>query len=652
MKNFILTIAISFFALLGANAQNDTKTKSADKKYEKFAYIEATKTYERLFEKGYKSADMLEKLGNSYYFNADLVNAAKWYGELFKLDADAISKVDAEYYYRYSQSLKGLKDYKKADQMMAIFTSKNANDERGKLASSQKDYLQVIKKNSGRFNISNAATNSKESDYGSGIYDENKLVFASARDKSALKQNWTGRSYTNFYEANRAEDGSLSAPVKFSSKLNSEYNESSAVFTSDGLTVYFTRNNFLNGKRKNDINKTTLLKLYRAYARGSSWSKITELPFNSDQYNVAHPALSADEKTLYFASDMPGSFGQSDIYKVKINSDLSYGTPENLGKAINTEGRETFPFVSTENELYFASDGHPGLGGLDVFVSKIEKNKTFGPVFNVGEPINSNLDDFAFIVNSQNGKGYFSSNRDGGMGSDDIYFLQQTRKLETECEQLLAGIVTDLASGQAVSNAKVTLSDANFKVVKELFTGTDGKFDFGKVNCDSKYYLKTEARDYTTVETPTVTAAKSGTDYVPVNLEKVVKPLAKDDDIGGTLGFNIKMIYFDLDKSNIRPDAAVELAKILDVLQENPTMEIDIRSHTDSRAATKYNENLSNRRAKSSAAWLIKNGINKKRITAKGYGESQLVNGCSDGVECTDEQHQANRRSEFIITKL
>ncbi len=653
MKNRIIYLVLVCIASISTQAQSGkTKEAKADKQYDKFAYVDAIKTYERIFAKGYKSQDMLQKLGDSYYFKADLDNAAKWYGELFSFTQD----VAPEYYYRYAQSLKAVKDYQKADEMLAKFNQKSGNDLRAKLAASQKDYLAQIKKNSGRYTIENTGINSKYSDYGSAFYN-NKVVFASARDTGGLghrKHAWTGESFTNLYSADMVSEGALSTPTRFGNNLNSRFHESTPAFTKDGKTIYFTRNNFLDGKKGKDTKKSTLLKIYKATLDGDRWSNITELPFDSDQYDVAHPALSPDEKTLYFASNMPGTLGQSDLYKVAINTDGSYGTPMNLGNVINTEGRETFPMVTSEGELYFASDGHPGLGGLDIFVSKAEKDGSYKDVLNVGEPLNSSHDDFGFLINEKTRLGYITSNRDGGQGGDDIYKFKETKKIEYTCEQLLAGVVTDKETGLPLANVKVTLSDANYKMIKEVTTDSEGKFYMGSVDCQSKYYIKTEKADYNTVETPTITANESGKTFVPIELEKPVKVVKVSDDL--FKAFGIKIIYFDLDKSFIRADAAVELAKILDVLEQNPTMEIDVRSHTDCRQTAKYNMSLSDRRAKSTIAWLVDKGINKARLTGRGYGESQLVNNCAceptNQSNCTEEQHQANRRSEFIITKL
>jgi outer membrane protein OmpA-like peptidoglycan-associated protein/tetratricopeptide (TPR) repeat protein len=650
-KNRIICLLLVSILSISGYSQK-LKVVKADKEFDKFAYVDAIKTYERVFEKGYKSVDMLQKLGDAYYFKADLENAAKWYTELFALTQD----VEPEYYYRYAQSLKSIKDYKKADEMLVKFNQKSGNDLRAKLAASQKDYLAQIKKNSGRYTVENAGINSEYSDYGSAFYN-NKVVFASARDTGSLasrKHNWTGESFTNLYAADMGADGALSNEERFGKKINSKFHESTPVFTKDGKTVYFTRNNYIDGKKGKDANKSTLLKLYKATLEEDKWTEIIELPFNSNEYSVAHPALSADDKTLYFASNMPGSLGQSDLFKVKVNDDGSFGTPENLGNTINTEGRETFPMITPDNELYFASDGHPGLGGLDIFVSKADKDGSFKDVLNVGEPLNSSKDDFGFLINNSTRIGYVSSNRDGGEGNDDIYRFKETKKIEYTCEQQLSGVVTDQTTGAPIANAKVTLSDADYKVIKELTTDAEGKYDFGMVACGSKFYIKTEAKEYNTKETPTITAKETGKTFVPVELEKTLQPVKPGDNLAQA--FKIKIIYFDLDKSNIRQDAALELSKILDVLEQNPTMELDIRSHTDCRQTAKYNLALSDRRAKSTMAWLVSKGIAKTRLTAKGYGESQLVNDCgcepTNASNCTEEQHQANRRSEFIITKL
>lgn len=646
IKNSILVcfLMIGFFSF-----SQKVQLKKADAKYEQFHYVNAIKTYEKVANKGYKSVELFSKLGDSYYFQSNLNEANKWYEQLFALN----QKIDSEYYFRYAQTLKSIGDYKKADEMMAAFDKLNNADLRALLAKNQINYLEEIKKNSGRYRVQNAGINSEYSDYGASFY-KNTLVFTSARDTGGVfvkKHNWTNQSYTNLYGSIVTENGNLAEPEKFSKKIDTRYHESTPVFTNDGMTMYFTRNNFLNGKKGRDSKKTILLKLYKATRVGDSWDNVIELPFNSDEYNCAHPALSPDEKTLYFSSNMPGSKGMSDIYKVAILSDGSFGTPVNLGGSINTEARETFPFISNNNELYFASDGHPGLGGLDVFITQLKEDGTHGKIKNVGAPVNSNSDDFAFIMDTATKNGFFSSNRkEDNLGFDDIYKCTEIVPIQKDCEQSLNGIIVNVETQSPIAGVKVVLYDLNYLKIDEVVTDIDGKYDFGQVDCETKYRLKAEIAEYAPNEITVLTPKDTGITSTVTELTPNLQPLQVGRDLRKTLGIDI--IYFDLDKSNIRPDAAVELAKILEVMKEYPTLEIDVRSHTDSRQTSKYNINLSERRAKSTIQWLIDNGIEAKRLTGKGYGETQLLNNCADDVPCSEEEHQANRRSEFIIKKL
>ncbi|MDD5149215.1 MAG: OmpA family protein [Flavobacterium sp.] len=645
MKNSTLIYSL-FFSLISLYGYSQkAKVAEANKQYEQYAYVDAITIYERVAEKGYKDEQLFQKLGNAYYFNAELEKAAKWYGELFAMNPEQVP----EYYYRYSQALKSLGDYTNADKMLEQFNVKSGNDQRAKLYLTHKNYLEEIKANSGRFDIANAGINSELSDFGSSFF-QNKIIFASSREVRGISKKISKRTnqpFTNLFGSERYADGTLEEPKIFGDKINDKFNESTPVFTKDGNTMYFTRNNYLDGKRGEDAQKTTLLKIYKATLEEGKWSNIIELPFNSDQYSVAHPALSTDGKTLYFASDMPGTIGQSDLFKVTINEDGSFGTPGNLGNRINTEGKETFPFISEENELYFASDGRPGLGGLDIFVSKIEKDNGFKEIQNVGAPVNGPQDDFAFIIDSKSRNGFFTSNRDGGKGFDDIYRFTETLKLG--CNQELTGIITDQDTGEVLTDYKVSLFDENFQLVKEYIVQGKGLYSFD-VECGKNYYVRAQKLDFETNENNVTTGKSTGKTYLNLSLERRIKPIGVGTDLAKTV--NIPIIYFDLDKWNIRPDAAFQLEKVAEVMKQFPAMKIDVRSHTDSRQTAQYNLNLSNKRAKSTMQWLVKKGIDASRLTSKGYGETQLVNGCSDGVNCTGEEHQANRRSEFIIMSM
>ena len=646
----LLTISVALLSTTSLLfAQPEKELEKANEMYKNFAYVDAIKVYEKIAQKGYINQEMLESLGNAYYYNAEYKKALPWYDQLLQ---EGKYKVKPEYYYRYAQALKSMGNYDKADKMMAKFVElTNANDTRAALFEENKDYQTVIKNNSGRFQLNNASINTESSEYGTTFYGD-KIVFAAAVDAKKAKggiSQWTGESFYDLYEADHYLQ-KLGTRKSFSSTINTKFNESTPVFTKDGNTMYFTRNNYVNKKVGSDIENTILLKILRATKdKNGNWGNVVEVPFNSDQYNVAHPALSPDEKYLYFASDMAGSFGNSDIFRVEIFGDNQYGTPENLGNIINTAGRESFPYISKENILYYSSDGIPGLGGLDIFAVKFNEDGTTSKPINIGAPGNSADDDFCLVFDSDTKIGFLTSNRPGGKGRDDIYSFYEDRPLQFSCEKNITGIVKDAKTKVVIADAKIVLSD---KVMKEMGTyqsKKDGTFTFEKINCDNThYYLRGEKEKYETAEI-NITVGKDEVVYELLLKSREV-PIKKGMDLAKV--FEIKEIKFDYNKADIRPDAAVELTKIVEVMREYPKMKIDIRSHTDSRGADSYNLKLSDRRAKATLEWIVKQGIDRKRLKAKGYGETRLVNRCSNGVPCTDEEHQENRRSEFIVIAM
>lgn len=642
-KIFFCIALISVFSYNLHSQEN--KIAKADKNYENYAYIDAIKTYEKVANKGYKSADMFEKLANANYFNSKFDEAAKWYAELFAIDT---VQMKTENYYRYAQSLRSINNNDKANEVMIEFNKLNKNDRRGKYFLNNENYISKIEAKKGRYEVQNATSlNSSYSDYGTRFF-LNKVVYTTARDTGGLQQrkhSWTDKYFTNLYEANVDDSLTTASPTKFDATVRSRFHESTPTFTKDGKTMYFTRNNYLKGKKGKNENNTTLLKIYKATYENGKWSNVVALNIDSDSYNLAHPILSPDEKTLYFVSDMPGTFGQSDIYKASINPDGTLSTPINLGDSINTSGKETFPYV-TDDELYFSSDGYPGLGGLDIFESKINEDGSFGQIENIGSDINSSKDDFAFIINKKLKRGFFSSNKDGGMGSDDIYKFKDNLK---KCEQSLEGNITYIKTKELVANCKLTLYDNDFNSIGTTYSDEYGRYSF-EVECGKTYRVRAEKEEYITAEKKIDIEDKIGTTLLDFDLDKEICKVAVGDDLGKC--FRIKMIYFEFDKSNIQVEAAIDLEKILDVLNQIPTMKLDIRSHTDSRGSATYNEKLSERRAKSTINWLLERGIDSNRIIGKGYGESQLINKCSDHVGCSEEDHQLNRRSEFIITAL
>lgn len=623
-------------------------TKKGDKAFENLSYVDAREAYLKVHEKGFKSANLYEKLGDSYYFTADYNNAEKWYNELYNLEGEATKP---EYLYRYGLTLKTLKNYDKSDELMEVFNKANNTDVRADLFVNERNYLEEIELNSGRFTLKNADFNSELSDYGPAYYGHD-LVISSNRKKGRLSRrvhSWNNQPFSDLMLFN----GDAEDLDKFSKKINTKYHESTPVFTKDKKTVYFTRNNFTNKDYKSDKEGTNRLKLYKGVQdEDDNWT-VTELPFNSDDYSVAHPALNVEETVLYFASDMEGGLGKSDIYRVSIDED-TYGEPVNLGRGINTEGRETFPFISADNELFFASNGHVGLGGLDIFVADMYTDEDFSDVYNVGKPVNSEYDDFTFIIKAETRKGYFASNRTNGKGHDDIYSFVEKKKLVIPFEQTLEGVVKNETTNEPEANVKVSLLNDKGNVIAEVISDENGNYTF-PLERAKQYSIRFEKDTFETIEKPFTSSNENGKvfkDEEVVRFGNDLENVATNvgDDLNKILGLN--PIYFDLDKSFIRPDAEIELQKVIAVMEQYPNLVIDVRSHTDSRANDAYNMALSDRRNKSTIKYIIEKGnISKDRLSGKGYGESQLTNNCSNGVKCTKAQHQLNRRSEFIIVK-
>lgn len=622
----------------------DGKLSRADKKFDQYAFVDARKMYLEIAEDGYQSSDLFQKIGDSYYFNANYDEAEKWYK---KLVDNFPEETTPEYFFRYAQTLRALKNYASADEMMLKFNEAKGNDLRAELFVESPDYLKQIGYKSSNYTLEDIRSiNSRYSDFGPTEY-EGKLIFASSRDTGGASKRihkWTNEPFFDLYGTRiGTESGAFSKPTRFSRKLNSKFHESTTTFSKDGKTIYFTRNNYNKGSYKKDKNGTNKLKIYKATKNGDSWSTPVEMPFNSNEYSTAHPALNADNTKLFFASDMEGTIGLSDIWYVDIAEDGTYGAPQNLGRPVNTEGRETYPFSSGNGDLYFASDGHPGLGGLDMYViGKTKKGEQ--QIINLGEPINSSYDDFTFIVNDSTQVGYFASNRKRGMGSDDIY--QFVQEIIPPCDVEIAGIVTDIDSGALIPGATVYIMDENNEILEEMVVGDDAAFSYVP-ECDLSYVIRGTKEKYSPAERPVKTPTTSAKLELNLGLERTVKAAEIGDDLFKVL--NLNPIYFDFDRFNIRPDAAAELAKVVEYMNEYPTAVISARSHTDSRGPDSYNLSLSDKRAQATVGWIISKGIDRSRISGQGYGETQLTNECSNGVKCTEEEHQLNRRSEFIV---
>lgn len=620
--------------------------KKAETKFDNYAYSDAINSYESLVEKGYSSVDIYKNLGNANYFNAYYEEAAKWYGKLLELQD---TTVDSEYYYKYAQTLKSLKKYEESDVWMTKFKNLKEQDNRSKLFSNQSNYRSNIEENSGRYTIENSYFNSNTSDFAPSFY-ESMLVFSTARDSGIARKNihnWNGMSFLDLYVAPISKDDLGTESIKkFSKKLNKKTHESSTAFTKDGSTIYFTRNNSNNGSFSRDEDGVSRLKIYKATLKNDKWQNITELPFNNDSYSVAHPTLSPDESRLYFASDMPGTVGASDIFYVTINTDGSYSEPVNLGKKVNTEARETFPFITASNKLYFASDGHPGLGGLDVFAVDLNNLKG-NKVQNVGTPLNSEEDDFSFVFDEENRKGYFASNRTGGKGGDDIYNFTETSPLEFSCSTLVTGVVKDKKTNAILPDTRLVILNSKGEKIGNTISESNGNYAL-KMKCnEGDYVLVANKTNYKEEKNNFKLTLDKDKNVVNVLLASSLEEALIGNDLTKTL--NLEPIYFDFDKSYIRRDAKVVMEKVVDYLNQYPEAMIQIGSHTDSRANDNYNLALSKKRAKATREYLISQGIKAYRLNAEGYGETKLTNNCGNNTRCSENEHQNNRRSEFII---
>lgn len=646
LVKIILSLSILLLTFNQTYSQSKTVEKG-NKLFERYAYDDAIKLYLRAVKGDEKSTELFANLADSYYQNADMENAVIWYESLMNHD---LSAVKGEYYFRYSQALKAIGEYTKSDLWLERLSDLNANDSRASSLKYDPNYLEQIEAQSNRFDINPVSVNTEFSDFATGFGDRG-VIFSSSRDAGVAQKithKWTGLPFLQLFSAKISKDGNLVSAEKLEGDFNSKYNESSVAITNDSTTMYFTRNSYNDGYQK-DKSGIVRLKLYKATKKGNEWKDIVELPFNSTEYSVAHPALSPDNAQLYFASDMPGTYGLSDIYVVDINSDGTYSEPLNLGEQINTEGRDTFPFVSKNGDLYFASDGHLGLGGLDVFVCIDPADASKENIFNIGRPINSKKDDFAFVIDDDTSLGYFTSNRAGGRGSDDIYRLKQLEPLNTTCETLVAGTVVNKKTGEIIPEASVIVYNDKSQTVKELKSDDKGEFNF-MLECGEESFTAIGTKE--TFKQGTESFKIEGKD-AEVKLTLELHPEDTVAAIGQDLAkvLNLNPIYFDFDKSFIRADARVELEKVIAYMNEYPAVKIDVRSHTDSRGNDSYNLALSDRRNKSTIKYIIDRGISAGRLTGRGYGETQHVNECSNGVKCSEEQHQLNRRSEFIVVE-
>jgi outer membrane protein OmpA-like peptidoglycan-associated protein/tetratricopeptide (TPR) repeat protein len=622
MRNFYITFG---FVILTATINAQSKaTKKADKLYSRYEYVAAAENYLKLTESGNTDPYVYKQLADTYYNMFNAQEATKWYAKATQ------TAQDAETYYRYAQMLKASKQYEASNLQMQKFVKMQPNDLRAKAFVSNPDYANKIAQIEQGFTIKNLDVNTDKSEFGGVLYD-NSFYYASARNTTQKDYGWDKEPFLDIYKSDYNTDGTFMNATAIA-ELNTQYHDGPVSISAEGKTIYFSSDSFREKSFvKDKKNKLKLSKnnLFKATSENGKWTNITPLPFNSNSYSTSNPSISRDGKTLYFSSDMPGSIGGVDIWKTTINADGTYGTPQNLGTSVNTEGTESFPFIADDNTtLYFASSGRQGLGGLDVYQVDVTKQE---PALNVGQPINTETDDFSFTFNKAKNIGFFSSNR---TGNDEIYGALPI------CTINLITQVMNEKTGEPLANSKVAVVDAKKVVLATTQTNEKGTTSY-RVPCDKDYSLQISKDGYLS---DVYQIAKSTQKSITTTAKlKPIEPIITETEV------ILQPIYFEYNKSNITQEGAVELDKLVTVLNDNPKLVILAKSHTDNRGNDQYNLNLSDRRAKSTVQYIISKGIDQARISGKGFGETELKVAC--GEACTEEEHAQNRRSEFLIVK-
>lgn len=621
MKN--LFIALSFVAISTFSFAQNKDTKIADKLYNRYEYVKAADQYLKLANAGKGDGYVYKQLADTYYNMFNTTDAATWYAKATE------SSQDAETYFRYAQMLKANGKYEEANKQMNKFASMLPNDLRAKTFKENPNYVPKLMSQDASYTANSLSVSGDKSEFGAVLYD-NSLYFTSARNESRKNYGWNDQPYLDVYKSTMSDDGNFSEPSTVT-ELNSQYHDGPVTITKDGNTMYFSSDSFReNSFEKDKVNKLKLGKnnLYSATKSGETWTNINPLPFNSKDYSTSNPSISNDGKTLYFSSNMPGSLGGVDIWKATVNADGTFGTPENLGPKVNTEGNESFPFISNDNNtLFFSSAGKQGLGGYDMY--QIDLSKTAEAV-NMGKPLNTEKDDFGFTFNSTKNKGFFASNRNG---NDDIFGATPI------CFVNVKSIVTNAKTGEILPNAKVSILDDKNNIIKTETANQNGEVIY-KVDCDKEFKIQASKDGF---EGNSFAVAKSKGPIATIDAK--LQPI---DVIVTETEVILNPIYFEFDKSNITQQGAFELNKLIQVMNNNANMVIFAKSHTDNRGSNEYNMILSERRAKATVQYVISKGISADRISGKGFGESEPKETCD---KCTEAQYSLNRRSEFMIVK-
>ncbi len=741
IRNIISGLSI---ALLTSYAYGQNST-AADKLFDKYLYSDAIYKYEGIKN---KNENVTRKLAESYRLTGDPFNAEKYYESLFSK-----GNVTPEDVWNYAEVLKMNKKYPEALAKITQYNSMKPGERRAEYHLADNIYYDKLLADNDRFAVKQLEFNTSQSEYAPSWYNA-EIVFVSSKPiytYTEYNDGWTDKRFTNLfsgYDANTKKGQPTIKSVReviIRGRLSRKFHEGPASFSADGLTMVFTRNSYKKNKELNANNERKLELWLSKLDVDGTWRPPVPLPFNNLEYNVGHPSISPDGKTLYFVSDMPGGFGGNDIYMCPMTSDGVFGSAVNMGDKINTEGDEMYPFIHEKGVLFFASNGHAGLGGLDVFCTKLTDSKP-GKIMNLGGSLNSSMDDFGLIIDISMKRGFFSSNRAGGKGSDDIYGFDVLKALTFN--KSIVGVAKDKESGDLLVGANIKLFDENGAVLAEDVTDANGGFSFDAEpnlefsvsgNADNYKEAKKKTNTKTSEDIITVdlilekmlavalvckvTDKKKGDPIDSVHmtisdkntntvlydvytdkegkwrkgLEKTLMNstinyrfvlekkgyisktidwsyrIYKEEEIrvheymdftmgtlelGADLGklLNLKPIYFDRGKWDIRNDAKLELDKIVAAMLIYPNIVIELDSHTDCRNNAGANQTLSQKRADASVAYIVSRGISQDRISGKGMGESKPVNNCvCEGAvtsTCSEEDHGLNRRTEFLIVDI
>lgn len=724
LPGIIVLVAFSYFDIAYAQSEDGAiiaaSERKGDKSFYNFAYASAIEFYSDALKNDTLRTALKQKIADSYRKLNDPENAALWYSKV--VERTEFTPVPETYLY-YAQALSSNQKYEEAKKWYEKYRLAATGEKRVNKKIEGLNNLQQFYSDSANYQINKVASNSAGPDF-SPMWYKDGVVFVSSSEGnpySKSEYSWDNTNYLDLFFSVAAVNGDLSKPKPFNKKVNTKYHEGPLAFYDNEQKVVFTRNNYFNGKAHQSKDGITTLELYFGERSGEDWTNIEPFIHNNTEYSVGHPSITEDGNKMFFASDMPGGFGGTDIY-VTYFKNGSWTQPKNLGGVINTEGMEMFPYLNNST-LFFSSNGHEGLGGLDAYKASLVNDEPV-KVSNLGYPISSSYDDFSLIIDKKERYGYFSTNRDDKI-YDDIYFFLYNK----EAYAYLRGIVVDNHSGVRIPDATVSLLDISGELVVDTLSDANAEFEF-RITPGKNYVLHSDKLGYVRINTENARAEKEDdliegivlklepphfvisitvvdedtkaiipdafahvtdrnkNEVVEISLRDAIhhefetKPdfsytiigskegyftntieiTRENDNAYDTLFYEVPIkrfeigkaikidnIYYDLDKADIRKDAAVELDKLVKILVDNPTIKIELSSHTDSRGSDSYNLNLSQRRAESAVGYVVGRGIEKSRIQAKGYGETQLVNNCSNGVVCSTEAHQENRRTEFKV---